>query len=204
MSTRSTSSQGRAGRSENLGRRHVAGRAKGARMNIETMAARCGDSWEDIGQALMRAGLDHGDVLAIGRASAKVNGRLTRCLGRVKTSYLQTMPDRPILLLEMSAELLARGTEAEIASTFRHEVAHCAADMVPRAAREMAHGPQWRRYARALGVATVAAVAISYERTRKARRVVAVCDRCAFGLERSRALMAGRVYRHRGCGGRFS
>ncbi len=175
-------------------------------MNIKRMATTVGADWNDI-VARLSARLSEAEIEAVGSLPALVNGRLTRSLGRVFVNRSSRMPTK----LELSRQLLGRGTPQEITDVFLHEVAHVAADIfkVREQSLETAHGPIWARFARCLGVAASATAQTSYgtearaERRASSLKVVAICDRCLFKLEKTRRLNRRRTYSHRQCGGKF-
>ncbi|SHI97334.1 SprT-like family protein [Malonomonas rubra DSM 5091] len=98
--------------------------------------------------------------------------------------------------------------EAELlAETFLHEVAH-ACDHLSRKGRgkySRAHGPQWCRWALALGIEPQVTGRSEQLDSLYAERlkVVAVCSRCGFELRRLRRLNRRGKYLHRECGGRL-
>ena len=170
-------------------------------MNTETLARRVGADWEAIRATLSEAGLDASAIESVRRVPAKVNNRLTRSLGRVRSNRV-TGPNA----IELSGQLVSKGKADEIVAVFLHEVAHLAADfyLLSIRRRESAHGSTWCRFARVLGVPAKATATTSYTVERPGLKTVAVCGACGYELQKTRRLNSRRTYRHRQCGGTFN
>lgn len=166
-------------------------------MTIKELAEKLGDNWQDISD-ILEGSLTSLEVFRLGQRAARINPRLTRCLGRV--TFRGGIP-----VLELSKELATLGESKEIIEVFRHEVAHVATRCSIGFGEETAHGPTWRRFAVALGVPPSATLKASFESPGIAsrKRVVAVCEKCDLELVRTQGLKRGRVFTHRRCGGVF-
>ena len=169
-------------------------------MNTETLATRIGANWSEVCDSLRTAGLDYDEIERVRLVPAKVNNRLTRCLGRV--SVCRT---RGPTVIELSGQLVQKGEKDEIIAIYLHEVAHLVASfqLVGAGVRETAHGPTWRRWARTLGVSATASTTTTYVTEGPGLKTVAVCNSCGFELQKVRRLRLGRTYSHRRCGGAF-
>lgn len=132
------------------------------------------------------------------------NPRLRRAFGRarrVKATGLRWIELFPGIL----------GVRDQYRDTLGHEIAHHCAGF------EAGHGPEWKRWARRLGVvpkscgSTEQAARVGLpsatpearaERAQR-RRLIYVCSECEHEIRRARPFLPGRTYRHRGCGGIF-
>lgn len=122
------------------------------------------------------------------------NARLRVTAGRAKCRC-----DTGERWVELNPLLVEEG-DAALANTLLHEVAHLLAGIAE------GHGLAWKAQMYRLGVAPSRChsyASMKANRRRRPRRVVAVCGKCGFQLERTKALPSGRRYLHRGCGGRF-
>lgn len=91
--------------------------------------------------------------------------------------------------------------------TLLHEVAHLCDHLIHQEGRRYrrAHGPGWRLMVACLGCdASVRGSSDALGALRQQRlKLVAVCERCGAQFHRLRSFPKGRVYAHRGCGGRL-
>jgi hypothetical protein len=89
--------------------------------------------------------------------------------------------------------------ETKLVETFLHELAHCLDHQTNQNGKpyRRAHGSGWQRWASALGIAP--------EQQLHAQRlkVVAICKKCGFELQRLKRLPRNRKYSHTDCGGTF-
>jgi len=128
------------------------------------------------------------------------NPRLRRTFGRARRILNR---DERTLRFSIELHSAVMADAEELLDTFAHELAHVGE-------WNDGHGRKWAALARRLGGTGKATATREQskrigipERQRRARRIVATCERCGLELWRARALPSGRVYSHRGCGGRF-
>lgn len=97
--------------------------------------------------------------------------------------------------------------EPKLVETFLHELAHCLDHLTNQKGKpyRRAHGPGWRRWASALGIVPERCGESEALQQLHAQRlkVVAVCKKCGFELQRIKRLPRKRKYSHTDCGGTF-
>ena len=97
--------------------------------------------------------------------------------------------------------------ETKLVETFLHELAHCLDHLTNQNGKpyRRAHGPGWQRWASALGILPERCGESEALRQLHAQRlrVVAICKKCGFELQRLKRLPRNRKYSHTDCGGTF-
>ncbi|MCW8859860.1 MAG: SprT-like domain-containing protein [Deltaproteobacteria bacterium] len=92
--------------------------------------------------------------------------------------------------------------------TFLHEVAHACDHLSrkrPQNSYRRAHGPAWKKWAKALGIAPRSTGESEAVRNLHQQRLklIAVCQTCGAEFHRARRLSRNRTYVHNQCGGQL-